>query len=183
MLHAMVLAARLAITVATPPGLVSRDVAALLASEADAIWRRAGVDIQWSVGDRPGWDPGVPMLYIVFSDRCVADADGAMPLAAITFVDGQPVRRIVVCHNEVEAAVAQGEPGFRDLAPRAKDALVARVMGRAVAHEIGHYVFGPSHGADGLMRGRHSAAEFCADDAAPFAVDPPPALARTLPLR
>ncbi len=183
MLPALLLATRLAITVATPRELVSADVATLAAEEADAVWRRAGLDIQWSVGDRPGWQPDAPMLYVIFTDRCVGEADGAMPLASITFVHGEPTRRIVVCENEVRAVAERGDPQFRSLPERARDAVTARVIGRAVAHEIGHYLLGPDHGPAGLMRARHSAAELCAVDTAGFVAPPFDRLARTLPAR
>jgi len=182
MVFAILVAARLAITVATPTD-VSRDLAVLVAAEADAVWRDAWVHIQWSIGDRPGWRPDAPMLYVLFSDRCPDAPEGARPLASITFVDAQPLRRIVVCREEINALTSQHAPGFSSLPARARTAVTGRVMGRAVAHEIGHYLFGREHAATGLMRARHSAAEFCAIDASPFAVADPSRLARALPPR
>jgi len=166
---ALVLAAKLAITVATPPGLVSPPLALALSRVADMPWHDAGVTLEWSVGDRPGWQPDAPMLYVVFAERC-APSSGATPLASLIFVNGEPTRRIVVCVAQALAVASQD----RDVA--------ARVMGRAVAHEIGHYLYGREHAPAGLMRAQHSAADLCGTDPAPFAVVRPP-LARTLPTR
>jgi hypothetical protein len=171
MVSTIVLAARLAITVATSSNLVTPALATAAAAEADAVWRDAGVAIDWSIGDRPGWTPESPMLYVVFADHCTGERSGGLSLASIDFIDGEPMRRIVVCASEVIAVAASVE-------------LVPRVMGRAVAHEIGHYLFGREHMPAGLMRARHSFAEFCAPDGSPFAlVLPRRRVARTLPSR
>jgi hypothetical protein len=171
MVPTFVLAARLAITVATSSTLVTPALATAAAAEADAVWRPAGVDIEWSIGDRPGWAPEPPMLYVVFADHCIGERGGGLSLASIDFINGEPMRRIVVCANEVTAVAASAE-------------LVPRVMGRAIAHEIGHYLFGREHMPAGLMRARHSFAEFCAPDGSPFAlVLPRRSVARTLPSR
>jgi hypothetical protein len=169
MVATLVLAARLAITVATD--VVSPELAAAAADEANVVWHDAGVEIEWSIGDRPGWTPEAPMLYVLFSRRCPGEESGTMPLASIDFVNGEPLRRIVVCADQVRAVATRPD-------------LMPRVAGRAVAHEIGHYLFGRAHTVSGLMRARHSAAEFCGVDAIPFAFVPPPrGMARTLPVR
>jgi hypothetical protein len=169
MVPTLVLAARLAITVATD--VVSPELAPAAADEANAVWHDAGVEIEWSIGDRPGWTPEAPMLYVLFSSRCPGEPSGAMPLASIDFVNGEPLRRIVVCTNQVRALATTPD-------------VIPRVMGRAVAHEIGHYLFGRAHTSTGLMRARHSAAEFCGVDPVPFAfILPSRRVARTLPVR
>jgi len=181
MVTALLMTTHLAITVATPAGAVSRPVASATAAEANAIWHAAGVDIEWSIGDRPGWRPDGPMLWVLFSDRCAGE--GTLPLASITFVDGRPEQRIIVCRPQVLALVMSGEPAFRELPQQRRDELVARVSGRAVAHEIGHYLFGPQHADAGLMRAQHSVADFCGVDGAPFALATPSRVARSLPIR
>jgi hypothetical protein len=183
MVLALMLAARLAITVATPPDLVTPALASAAAAEASAVWRQSGLEIEWSIGDRPGWTPEAPMLYVLFSPRCTGETANALPLASIDFINGEPLHRIIVCRDEVDLVAAKATPGWSTLPAQARDDIVARVMGRAVAHEIGHYLFGRAHTARGLMRARHSAAEFCAADLTPFAISPPTRVARTLPLR
>ena len=183
MVTVLLMTAHLAITVATPQGIVSDAVASASAAEADAIWHAAGVDIQWSIGDRPGWHPDEPMLWVLFADRCSGEGPGTLPLASVTFVDGRPEHRIIVCRTQVLALVMSAEPAFRELPQRRRDALVARVSGRAIAHEIGHYLLGPEHAHAGLMRARHSVTDFCGTDAAPFAPAMPSHVARSLPTR
>lgn len=180
---AMLFAARLAVTIATADPLVSSGLATATAAQAAAVWRAAGVELEWSVGDRPGGAPAVPVIYVVFSDRCPATPSGEMPIGSITFVNGEPMRRIVICHNQAIALAETAEPAFTELPQRVREVLLARVMGRAVAHEVGHFLLGRAHASTGLMRASHSAADFCAADSAAFAVATPPRVAQTLPVR
>ena len=183
MLSAMLLATTLAITVATRPEIVTPAIAEATAAEAGTVWRGTGVEIEWSIGDRPGWRPDAPMLWVLFIDRCGGAGAGEMPIASITFVRGEPGHRIVVCRSAALAVVDRAAPGNRALPPRRHDELAARVMGRAVAHEIGHYLLGPAHTAAGLLRAQHSSVDFCAVDTTSFVVTPPLQLARALPAR
>jgi len=180
---AMLVAMHLAIVVAVPADVMTPAMATATAVEADAVWRAAGVTIEWSVGDRPGWRPDAPLLWVLFTDRCDGGRAGEMPIASMTFVDGKPTRRIVVCRSQALAVVDRAAPENHALPRRLHDELTARVMGRAVAHEIGHYLLGPAHAPSGLMRAQHSTADFCGADAAPFAVAPPVHVARALPAR
>ena len=53
-----------------------------------------------------------------------------------------------------------------------RETLLARAMGRALAHEIGHYLLGSKvHTGRGLMRAMHSASDFFGADRASFALD------------
>jgi hypothetical protein len=49
---------------------------------------------------------------------------------------------------------------------------LARALGRAAAHELGHYLLASrEHSSHGLMRARFSAAELIRDDAAAFQLE------------
>jgi len=63
--------------------------------------------------------------------------------------------------------------GLADRMPIAeREMLLARAMGRALAHEIGHYLFGSkTHSARGLMQATHSAAQFFGYERNAFTVD------------
>jgi hypothetical protein len=50
--------------------------------------------------------------------------------------------------------------------------LLGRAMGRALAHEIGHYLLASKlHTARGLMQASHTASEFFGADRRSFAID------------
>jgi len=51
--------------------------------------------------------------------------------------------------------------------------LLSRALGRALAHEIGHYLLGSKdHSAAGLMKGSHVASDFLAPQRDGFEIDP-----------
>lgn len=183
MLPATLVAMHLAITVAVPSDLITPATATSIAAEANALWHDSGVDIEWSIGDRPGWTPDAPRLWVVFTDRCSGERAGETPIASIMFINGEPTHRIIVCRSEAIVVVDRAAPENHLLPPRLHDALAARVMGRAIAHEIGHYLYGPGHAPAGLMRAEHSATDFCAGDPTGFANLPPAHVARALPTR
>ena len=51
------------------------------------------------------------------------------------------------------------------------------VLGRAVAHEIGHYLLGPTHASHGLMRANIDVREFADVTSRAFLLDRPPSFA------
>lgn len=52
------------------------------------------------------------------------------------------------------------------------EALVARAVGRVVAHEVGHLLLGPDHNVSGLMVATFSVRHVLASDLVPFALSP-----------
>ena len=70
--------------------------------------------------------------------------------------DGVPESTITVFVTDIEQFIAGAtlHGGFFRLGPQAlRNQLFGRVLGRVLAHEIGHYVLqSPRHAADGLMR-------------------------------
>jgi len=93
-------------------------------------------------------------------------------VGSIPFIDGEPGRVILL---SVWAAVALIE---RDLSVRSlfdrvperiREQWIGRMLGRALAHEIGHYVLRSSHhSARGLMRASHTVEAFVGVDRSPF---------------
>jgi hypothetical protein len=60
--------------------------------------------------------------------------------------------------RHIEAVQVRGLP-WVSVPPRFTEPLLGRALGRALAHEIGHYLFGAGHARDGLMRARFTAEE------------------------
>lgn len=99
------------------------------------------------------------------------------PLASILFVNGQPTPLITAYAGEVERllnAVRLDGRTLGDLPGIVRFRLTGRALGRAVAHELGHFLFASAnHAASGLMRARHQAAELIAPFRQAFRVIPP----------
>jgi hypothetical protein len=54
-----------------------------------------------------------------------------------------------------------------------RELLLGRALGRALAHELGHYLLATKdHASKGLLRGARSAQEFFSPDRSSFAIQP-----------
>jgi hypothetical protein len=87
---------------------------------------------------------------------------------------GTPSRDIYVSHaNALELLALARSTASIDRMPRAeKEALIGRAMGRALAHELGHFLLASKeHTAKGLMRARRTSSEFFAREHARFELD------------
>jgi hypothetical protein len=157
------------ITVAATSRAIPAPLIADAMREVESVWREEGIAIEWHGDDTAARSTPAP-LYIVVGDRCPAGAGSERSLASIMFVDGAPVGRIVVCYGNVLSLVARDRAGFAMLPSRGRDAMLARAMGRAIAHEIGHYLLGRDHANRGLMRAAHSIEDLSGMDRAAFAL-------------
>jgi len=149
----MVLPIHVHATSGIPKPMLSRALA-----EAAIIWRDVGVGLEWYTG---GSAPP-SSLQVEVGDEAGRPMDGQWPLAWITFVDGVPDDTIHVSHaNAVRLFEAAEVVRNRREAPVAMvNELVGRAIGRALAHEIGHYLFRSTmHDARGVMGTGRSAIE------------------------
>jgi hypothetical protein len=130
------------------------------------LWRPYGVDIVWEKAWIEGDPITKPELFVFFVERELdKQRDGATPVAWIQFLDGAPGQLVNV---SVPAArrLMDPTPWHNDqpirLAPTSvQERLLGRMIGRALAHEIGHYVLASSRHADiGLMKPVISPADF-----------------------
>jgi hypothetical protein len=162
-----------------PASLVSRVLA-----EAGDIWSGAGFILVWRladvaaharVADARTYAPWT-LRVTVGNERGRAKEETATPLGWIVFDDiNTPQREIYVSYANAHALMelSRGIVGRTDLMPRAeKDTLLGRAMGRALAHEIGHYLLASKvHTRSGLMQAKRTAAELFAYDRRRFGVD------------
>lgn len=142
---------RLAAVAALPDG-----AQAALQNEVQRLWQRAGIRVEWAETGRPD-DAAVFRVLVV--SRTMAAGDGAhtWPVAELLHdTEGRPVALASIDAAEKVLAVAHAteEPA------RMRHHRLGLVLGRAVAHEVGHRLLGTAHGALGLMRARIGAAEF-----------------------
>jgi hypothetical protein len=172
------------VTVLPGPGLSPRLVGAVL-DEAAAIWRSGGVSFVWRHVPRVG--PVVPpnapaaslpnTLRLTIGDNTGVSTDGHLPLGWIVFDDvAVPEQEIYLsfANARVMVDVARGVVGVVDQMPLAqRETLLARAMGRALAHELGHYLLASKiHTPRGLMKATLTAVELFAPDASAFRIEP-----------
>lgn len=142
-----------AMTVAAEVGEPVRD---LLTAEAHRIWRREGVFLRWR--DGAAVRPDAPLRVLVIARPGVPSADA-------NWVVGELLR--LTDRRAIAVASITGARRVLDEADRwsptnvPDEVQLGLVLGRAVAHEIGHYLLGTrGHSRAGLMRADFSAREF-----------------------
>jgi len=142
--------------------------------EAAAIWREAGVRLAWQRGRTV-----VPsaLRVIIGGGHSAPTADGRLPLGWIAFDnDVHGTSQIYLSFPNAVDLLAGSHVGSTSIAimpTKERDLLLSRAMGRALAHEIGHYLFGSKqHAADGLMRAVHTAAELFGVERHRFRITP-----------
>jgi hypothetical protein len=148
------------------PALVTR-----ILDEVDHIWRGTGFTFVWqrdaglpaalhvSIGDERGVpvDGQTTLGWIHFDERSVPD-----PEIHVSYVNALDL----LAHSSGVVGVAASMPAAE------RDMLLGRAMGRALAHEMGHYLLASkAHTAKGLMQTRRSAADLFAADRAHFQID------------
>jgi hypothetical protein len=190
----LIAAAALAFTIAAPPPMpptivhvmAAADIPATLVTrlldEADAIWRGTGVTFLWqrpahdaSAARRAAASPfGPATLRLVIGDDAGVARDGGLALGWIVFEDQRPEQEIYVSYANARTLLRQsnGVVGHVDSMPQLhREILLARAMGRALAHEIGHYLSGTkTHSSRGLMTAVHTAAELFGQERQRFAI-------------
>lgn len=146
--------------------------------EASAIWRPTGVTFKWqkAAAVQAEADPPQPTRPRVLIDDSRGTPRGASaPMGWVKFVDDEPDGDIHISHANAERFVLSvgGVGGSaRRMTPAERFLLLGRTLGRALAHELGHYVLkSKEHTTNGLMKGRHSIQEFIGVHRKGFEVD------------
>jgi hypothetical protein len=164
---------------------VSRTLISRLLDEASAIWRPSGFAIVWqrTAPEAPASsDPANAKLSswstlrVVIGDDRGESRDNLTPLGWIVF-DGEhePRREIYVSYANTKGLMeaARGVIGLIDQMPPAqREILLARAMGRALAHELGHFLLASKlHTPGGLLKAGRTAAELFSTARSGFKID------------
>src|SRR5262245_36074652 len=128
---------------------IPNELVSMTLREADAIWRVAGISFEWERSPRV-----VPAPLHVIIGGGQSPATRVMPLAWISFDDfGAPTSQLYVSHaNALTFMLNSRETvGLVDaMTVMQRHTYLARAMGRALAHEIGHFLLASrSHSAKG----------------------------------
>jgi hypothetical protein len=150
---------------------VSASLVALVIAEVDAIFRSAGVSFIWSRGESTP-----TALRVAIGNEAGAAREGGMPLGWIKFADGRPQQEIYVSYANAEKLMeeSRGVIGFdNNMSIAERRRMLGRVMGRALAHELGHYLLATkAHTAKGLLKAVRSAQELFGFDRRRFQLEP-----------
>ncbi len=156
-----------------PPVIVERAL-----EEASAIWRPTGVTIKWQNEDsgRTAFTPPqATRPRVIIDESRGTRRDSSAPLGWVNFVGDEPDGDIHVSHRNTEEFILAfgGVAGAtRRMTPAERFLLLGRTLGRALAHEIGHYLLrSRSHATNGLMKGRRTVKEFIDPDRDGFEID------------
>jgi hypothetical protein len=134
--------------------------------EVVELWRPYGVDIVWEDEWLESSDRPKPELFVLFVDRELERGrGGATPVAWIQFLNGAPGQLINVSMPAAKRLLSEApwhdQRPIRMAPTSAQERLAGRMIGRALAHEIGHYLLATStHARLGLMKPLISPAEF-----------------------
>ena len=142
-----------------------------LVQEAESIWRDAGVRISWVDGSKA--DPSRRTLRVIVDRRPGAPGHGGNWVVGelLRFDNGAVMAIASIARAEVIVHAAGTGPAH--VSP---DSVVQHrvgvVLGRAVAHEIGHYLLeSGAHASHGLMRASFQPREFADLRSGTFEVD------------
>jgi hypothetical protein len=144
---------------------VSTTAVTAMQAEVERIWERYGVRIRWLEYDRHRHDSTANVDVLVRVDP--VEGGPLRPTGRNTLGcfrldregDSPPVLAVFPQHAQrLAGAVGAHLCGHRCLHAWL-ERLQGTLLGRALAHEIGHYLLGPEHTPDGLMRAEFRAWE------------------------
>jgi len=144
-----------------------------LVSEAERIWRREGVRLTWPRDGKQ--EPAAALRVLVITRREVLAKGGTERWAVGELVPQTGQRALAIASIAGAQRVVVEADARRLQLLDTRDSPEYRlgvVLGRAVAHEIGHYLLATATHADrGLMRAAIDAREFADPGARTFALD------------
>ena len=165
---------------------VAPDLAARILAEADRVWRPNGVTFVWRRAARvvvpyaraSEAGPYVPnTVRLTIGDSRGPARHGPLALGWILFDDANaPGQEIYLSHaNGLQTLVeARDVVGVVEQMPNLqRDMLLARALGRALAHELGHYLLASKmHTATGMMKASLGAVELFSRESDAFRLEP-----------
>jgi hypothetical protein len=162
-----------------------REVLAEMMRETMQLWRAAGVQVRWAAlpaggTEVPPEEGSHPQITVIVTpdmpDALRSAPPSARVMASILFVNGKPTTLIGAYPGEVYRLLDTMRMEVRPISDRPaalRHRLTGRVLGRAVAHELGHYLYGSAdHAQDGLMRARHRVDDLTSPFRNAFRVEP-----------
>jgi hypothetical protein len=125
-------------------------------AEAAAIWAPYGVAIAPLDRSGPARAESIVLTVVVTTSRSPSATDSGTALGAIDFAaDGTPGRVITVFLDRLVRLLTDTRTSDTTMAERprlVRERIIARAIGRVIAHEVGHFVLrSKEHTRQGLM--------------------------------
>ena len=164
------------INLATSQELSAVSTGALVA-EVNAIWWHSNLSLIWRTVDVSEPLPAMPdsedWLRVLVLARQAPGAGDASTFAVGELVRNEGARPLAIASLTAARRVVDESVRFQNLEDqRDYERRLGVVLGRAVAHEIGHYLLRTrSHAAQGLMRASIGAQEFADVHSQSFRLD------------
>lgn len=149
-----------------------RQARRFLLSETSRIWEREGVAVRWAAAAGGVTPPAAALRVLVIARADHAPPDTrSWPVAEL--VGHTEPRAIAIASIGSAQRVVSEAARFRLLDPLGDGhTRLGLVLGRAVAHEIGHFLLATgTHAERGLMRATFDASDFVAVGADAFRLD------------
>jgi len=157
-------AAQLTFTMRRPQDL-SDSVAERMVCEAVSIWRPLGVELL----EQSGGDGTPSAVRVIVEDREMPV--GAGLLGWVRFIDDLGPEPVIHVSRPAVLRFLEATERGQHLSPASRNVLLARMLGRVLAHELGHYLLqSPGHTVHGLMRASWSIEALTAVEPAGFDV-------------
>ena len=143
-------------------------------NQMQRIWRAAGIKLTTGrYGEPPGYGGATVSLRLLGTGARRIDGGTVLawvsptesgPPAPILFVSLQGIRELL------EPVEFRGRP-LKQRPDAIRDRFIAMAIGRAAAHELGHFLRGErQHTTQGLMRARYKTNDLIGDSLVPFQV-------------
>jgi hypothetical protein len=143
--------------------------------QVNVIWSREGIHIRWDESAASGPEIRLDVTLDRSMNRARLSPDGMFALA-VTHVCQSTSPSITVMLSAVEQFVNVGVSGERPVLADSviiHQTLIGRVVGRSIAHEIGHVLLrSDEHARDGLMRPQLTTTELFAEETNGFRLTP-----------
>jgi len=129
-------------------------------SETSAIWRESRILVRWVEAD--GTDDKPTSLRVLILARVVPPAGESSAWTVGELVRTGDTRALAIASITGAVRIVEESRRFQVIdSPALHDHRIGVVLGRAVAHEIGHYLLQTNtHASRGLMRATIDAREF-----------------------
>jgi len=167
----------LSLNLASSQELSAMSTGALVA-EVNAIWWHSHVSLIWRTADVSDPLPAMPesenWLRVLVLARQRSNGGETSTFTVGELVRTEGARPIAIASLTAARRIVDESQRFQILeGPRDYDHRLGVVLGRAVAHEIGHYLLGPAHATHGLMSANIDALEFADVRSRTFQLDQP----------
>jgi hypothetical protein len=146
-------------------------------TEAAQIWRSAGLAIEWRNRAGEASDAAAEVT-VTFHDARTPSPNGNETLGWIAFAGPDTPTPDIHLSRGNALELMTRTASIRDVPAAWQEYLLARALGRALAHELGHYLLkARAHERTGLMRAARPSSDFFSASRSGFAL---PANARVL---